>query len=88
MVPMNVLSICGSLRPNSYNLALLRELKDRLRPDTDSTIFDRLGEIPPFQPDIPCPEVITDLRAKIKSADAIIIASPEYVHGIPGILCQ
>lgn len=83
---MKILCICGSLRPKSYNLSLLRDIKTRLSQSADCKIYERLGDVPPFGPDLPCPDVIADLRSQIKTADAIIIASPEYVHGIPGVL--
>jgi chromate reductase len=83
---MKILGVCGSLRTQSYNLFLLKELFTKLSRENECKIYSRLADIPPFQPDIPCPEAVATLRADITSADAIVIASPEYVHGIPGAL--
>lgn len=84
---MKILGLCGSLRKKSYNLAILREMERRLSAKADFTLFDSLGDIPPFQPDetSPHPSVLA-LRAEVLAANAILIASPEYVHGIPGVL--
>jgi len=83
---MQILAMCGSLRKVSYNLALLRAVQSRLPHDTVH-IFELLGEIPPFNPEETLiPDAVRDLRAQVKAADLIIIASPEYVHGVPGFL--
>ncbi len=83
---MKVLALCGSLRERSFNMAILREAQKRLKTAT-LVIFDRLGEIPPFNPDDSSHHASVEaLRDSIKDAAAIIIASPEYVHGLPGIL--
>jgi chromate reductase, NAD(P)H dehydrogenase (quinone) len=86
---MRVLGITGSLRRDSYNHALLRAAAERLPAGTEWAEFDRLGEIPPYDADLEegiVPEVIEALRAAIREADAVLIATPEYNHSIPGVL--
>jgi chromate reductase len=57
--------------------------------DVAFTIYDRLADIPPFDPgndnDTP-PEAVAELRSFITNADAVIICTPEYAYGIPGQL--
>ena len=51
--------------------------------------FDRLGEMPHFDPDLDGPDpatVVTSLRRELLAAEALIISSPEYAHGVPGSL--
>lgn len=52
------------------------------------TVYSGLGELPLFNPDIefPNPPAVAALRVAINAADAIIIASPEYAHGVTGVI--
>ncbi|HET7454960.1 MAG TPA: NADPH-dependent FMN reductase [Solirubrobacterales bacterium] len=86
---MRVLGITGSLRRDSYNHALLREAAERLPAGAELVEFDRLGEIPPYDADVEAegiPEPVEALRQAMREADAVIIATPEYNHSIPGVL--
>ena len=86
---MRVLGISGSLRRESLNTALLRTAAERLPAGVEMVIFDQLGEIPPFSEDKelePAPEAVWELRDAIRSADTILIATPEYNHSVPGQL--
>jgi chromate reductase len=86
---MRVLGITGSLRRDSYNHALLREAGERLPAGAELVDFDRLGEIPPYDADLEAettPEPVAALRQAMRDADAVIVATPEYNHSIPGIL--
>jgi chromate reductase len=88
---MRVLGISGSLRRDSYNHALLRAAAERLPAGVELVEFDRLGEIPPYDADLeeggaPAPEAVEDLRAAMRDADAVLVATPEYNHSIPGVL--
>lgn len=51
-------------------------------------IFDKLGDIPPFNADYEKnpPEVIKELKEKIRLSDAILFSTPEYNYSIPGFL--
>jgi len=86
---MRVLGISGSLRRGSYNHALLREAAERLPAGAELVEFDRLGEIPPYDADVEAegiPEPVEALRQAMLEADAVVVATPEYNHSIPGVL--
>jgi len=85
---MNVLAISGSLRAASLNSMLLRAAA-RLAPDDIKVeLYRDLGSLPPFNPDCeePSPSVVAEFRARIVSSGAVLIASPEYAHGVSGVL--
>lgn len=85
---MNILAISGSLRAASLNSALLRATA-RLAPlNMSIQVFDGLGELAFFNPDIESthPMPVAKLLTQVAAADALIIASPEYAHGITGVL--
>jgi chromate reductase, NAD(P)H dehydrogenase (quinone) len=88
---MRLLAISGSLRRASSNTAALEALA-RLAPEgVKALVYRELAELPPFNPDDdaedrPKPEPVERLRALIGASDALIIAAPEYAHGIPGAL--
>ncbi|HEU4944586.1 MAG TPA: NADPH-dependent FMN reductase [Solirubrobacterales bacterium] len=86
---MRVLGISGSLRRGSLNSALLRAASERLPASAELVEFDRLGEVPPYDEDIELeatPAVVEELREAVRTADAVLIATPEYNHSIPGQL--
>ncbi len=86
---MRVLGISGSLRHDSHNSALLRAAAERLPAGAELVPFERLAEIPPYDEDVEVegvPEVVRELREAIRNADAMLIATPEYNHSIPGQL--
>jgi chromate reductase len=85
--PIIVLGFAGSLRKGSYNKALLRAAMELMSGDAKLEIFDLEG-IPPFNQDLEnrMPEKVKKFKAKIRAADAILIATPEYNFSIPGVL--
>ncbi len=86
---MRVLGISGSLRHESHNSALLRAAVERLPAGAEPVLYERLAEIPPYDEDVEVrdvPESVRELREAIRTADAILIATPEYNHSIPGQL--
>jgi len=86
---MKVIGISGSLRKGSYNTALLRAAIE-LAPEGMTIEAFPIGGIPLYDEDIRqasgYPEPVAALRAAIAAADALLIASPEYNYGIPGVL--
>ena len=86
---MRVLSICGSLQQKSGNLTLL-QVAARVAPaGVVVRLYDGLRELPHFNPDLEQQEslpVVEALRAAISGTDALLIASPEYGHSLPGAL--
>jgi chromate reductase len=84
---ITILGFAGSLRKGSYNRALLRAAAESLPEGARLEIFD-LDGIPPFNQDLEnqMPEIVKGFKAKIKAADAILIATPEHNFSIPGVL--
>lgn len=85
---MRVLGISGSLRRGSHNRALLRAAGDVLPEGAELVEWDRLMEVPPYCEDTESatPVAVADLRSAIAAADAVLIATPEYNHSVPGQL--
>jgi chromate reductase, NAD(P)H dehydrogenase (quinone) len=86
---MRVLGISGSLRRDSLNSALLRAAGSRLPAGAELVEFVGLGEIPPYDADLETegtPKAIEELREAMRGADAVLVATPEYNHSIPGQL--
>ncbi|HXN45146.1 MAG TPA: NAD(P)H-dependent oxidoreductase [Bryobacteraceae bacterium] len=82
-----ILGIAGSLRKGSYNRAALRAAVGLVPDGVTLEIFDLEG-IPPFNEDEePHPPArVTELKARIHAADAILFSTPEYNYSIPGVL--
>src|SRR5690242_7162898 len=83
---MNVLGISGSLRRDSYNTQLLRAAADQLPSGAELEIYDGLRDIPAYvqgEEDSP-PASVVRLKQALAEADAVLIATPEYNHSIPG----
>jgi len=84
---LTVLGFAGSLRTGSYNKALLRAAVGLVPQNMNLEIFDLEG-IPTFNQDTEqnMPAKVKDLKTKIREADAILIATPEYNYSVPGVL--
>ena len=83
-----VLALTGSLRKGSFNTALLRAAKE-LAPAGLTLDLRTLHGIPVYDGDVEAeglPEAVKTLGAAIEAADALLIATPEYNHSIPGVL--
>jgi chromate reductase len=86
---MRVLGISGSLRRDSYNGALLRAAAERLPAGVELVPYEGLASIPPYDSDAEerrSPDAVEDLRRAVRAADAVLVATPEYNHSIPGVL--
>jgi len=86
---MQILAISGSLRAISSNTALLKAAAALAPEGVQIKIYERLGDLPPFNPDRDGDgvfEVVDDFRRRLKAADGVIFSSPEYAHGVPGVL--
>ncbi len=83
----NILGFAGSLRKGSYNKALLRTALELLPAGAKLEIFDLEG-VPPFNQDLERqpPLKVKEFKAKIRAADALLIATPEYNYSVPGVL--
>jgi chromate reductase, NAD(P)H dehydrogenase (quinone) len=83
-----VLAIAGSLRDGSFNRALLRAAGEIAPAGMVVEIFSLTG-IPPFNRDVERggdPEAVAGLKQAIRDSDALLIATPEYQWGLPGVL--
>jgi chromate reductase len=85
---LRVLSFAGSLRRASYNRALLSAAKELAPQEMVIEVFD-LADIPLYNGDVEAqgfPAPVDKFKQAIAAADALLIATPEYNHGIPGML--
>jgi chromate reductase len=86
---MRVLAISGSLRRDSHNTALLRAASEHLPHGVELELWDGLRDVPPYDEDAdvsPAPAAVAALRDAVAGADAVLFATPEYNHSIPGAL--
>jgi chromate reductase len=87
----NFLAISGSLRAHSTNTEVLRACAILAPASVHITVFKGLADLPHFNPDMDkegarLPPSVESFRADIDAADALLISSPEYAHGVPGAL--
>jgi chromate reductase len=86
---ISVVAISGSLRRASSNSALIGAVA-RLAPGhVNVSIYRELETLPPFNPDVDvntAAEAVSKFREMLQACDAIVISSPEYAHGVPGVL--
>jgi NAD(P)H-dependent FMN reductase len=86
---MRILAISGSLRAASSNTALVRAVAALAAEPIEVDVYDGLADVPPFNPDIAdddAPPEVAAFRRRLDGADAVLISSPEYAHGVPGVL--
>ena len=86
---MRVLAIPGSLRNDSYNAKLLYNAAELFPEDVVLDLWGGLKNVPPYDEDddgVDAPDAVAELRDAIARADAVLIATPEYNHSIPGQL--
>ncbi len=88
MKTIRILGLSGSLRKESYNTILLKAVAQLAPIGMELVIFDEMELIPLFNPDRENDDiqVISQLRNELKMADGLFISSPEYAHGISGVL--
>ena len=85
--PLRVLCLSGSLRRRSGNTALLRAASALAPASMELGVYGGMGALPLFNPDdevASVPAVVTALREQVGASDALLIACPEYAHGVPG----
>ncbi|MEO0375776.1 MAG: NAD(P)H-dependent oxidoreductase [Cyanobacteria bacterium P01_A01_bin.17] len=85
---IKLLAISGSLRQTSSNTTLLRALKLLASEDVVIDIYAGLDQLPHFNPeleDVEC-AAVADYCNQLQQADGLVISSPEYAHGVPGVL--
>jgi chromate reductase, NAD(P)H dehydrogenase (quinone) len=84
--PLKVLGIAGSVRPGSYNRALLEAAHELAPPGEIVLTIHDLSPLPLFRPETAPPAEVRDLIAAIADADALLVATPEYNYGVPSVL--
>jgi len=88
---MWILAISGSLRGDSSNTTLLRAAGQLAPDDVEIRLYDKLAELPHFNPDLDIEDGVAlssaaDFRRQLQAADGVLISTPEYAHGVPGVL--
>ena len=89
MNDFRILGLAGSLRRASLHRGLIRAARELAPEGVAVEPYEKLGEIPFFNQDVEDegdPAPVRDLKEKIREADAILIATPEYDYAIPGTL--
>lgn len=103
--PVRLVALSGSLRARSSNTALLRAAVRLAPPAVEIDLYERIGALPPFNPDLEA-EVymdrsadgvryrveraghglgaVRDLGERVRDADGLLVACPEYARGVPG----
>ncbi len=86
---VKILAISGSLRANSSNTSLLRAMVELAPAQIRISIYEGIGELPHFNPDLDGDRVLVsvrDWRSQLQAADGVLFCTPEYAHGVPGVL--
>jgi chromate reductase, NAD(P)H dehydrogenase (quinone) len=85
---MKVFAVAGSLREGSYNRAALEAARELVPEGMEIDVFEELEEIPPFNQDEEAnpPRAVSDLKRRIREANAVLFVTPEYNFSVPGVL--
>jgi chromate reductase len=88
-IAMKIVALSGSLRAGSSNAALLRAAAAFAPAGTSYVVYEGIGGLPHFNPDldgegVAPPAAVAELRALLGAADGVFVSSPEYAHGVPG----
>jgi len=86
--PLLILAISGSLRRGSSNTAVLRAAGELAPAGVEIALYDAMASLPAFNPDLDDnpPPAAAEFRAALQAADGVLISSPEYAHGVSGML--
>jgi len=86
---MQILAISGSLRAASTNTTLLKAAAALVPEGVMLNLYDGLGDLPHFNPDLdkdPPHAAVDEFRFHLRKSAGVIVSSPEYAHGVPGVL--
>ena len=85
---MRILAVSGSLRASSSNTQVLQAAAMVAPQGCEVVVFDGLNELPHFNPDLEAeaPPAVRAWTDALKAADGVVICTPEYAHGVPGVL--
>ena len=85
---LRILGIAGSLRAGSFNRSLLRAAVERAPEDMTIEVFD-LAAVPLYNGDVEAagdPPGVAAFKQAIAATDGVLMATPEYNHGVPGVM--
>jgi NAD(P)H-dependent FMN reductase len=87
-MPVHIIAISGSQRENSWSTALLRATRQLAPSNMFIDIVESHKSWPLFNPDLEAqpPEPVRAMRQSITECDGLLIASPEYAHGVTGTI--
>lgn len=88
-VKKKIMAIPGSIKASSVNLKLIKAIQDLTIDSFEISVFGKLAEIPHFNPDLDTeipPTGVTVFRNSLREADGVLICTPEYAMGVPGVL--
>jgi NAD(P)H-dependent FMN reductase len=85
---IKILAISGSLRQESSNTILLHSIASLAPKNIQISLYNGIGHLPLFNPDLDesAQPMVIELKKQIRLSDGILIASPEYAHGVTGVL--
>jgi NAD(P)H-dependent FMN reductase len=86
---MQILVLVGSLRADSWTGQVAAAVGDLLPGDVEVHTYDSLGALPHYDQDVDgaaVPASVTDFRAAVAAADALVVATPEYNGSVTGVL--
>ncbi|HEU4652017.1 MAG TPA: NAD(P)H-dependent oxidoreductase [Croceibacterium sp.] len=85
---LRILGVAGSLRAGSFNRSLLRAAVELAPHDMTIEVFD-LAVVPLYNGDVEAagdPPGVAAFKQAIAAADGVLMATPEYNHGVPGVM--
>src|SRR4051812_37876556 len=87
MSKLKILAISGSLKSTSSNSNILKALSLYRKEEIEFILFENLGELPHFNPEKEEGTLaVAGFRKLLKEADGVVISTPEYAFGVPGVL--
>ncbi len=84
-----IVALSGSIRDNSSTQKSLKSLGSYMPNEFDYIIYDGLQKLPYFNPELDeetPPEEVQSFRLLLDKADGVVICTPEYIKGVPGVL--
>ncbi len=85
--PLNIIAISGSLKVTSSNTYVLKALEQSAGANVRYSIYTGIDTFPFFKPEIEAgTDTVNQFRSLLKVADGVIISTPEYAFGVPGVL--